>query len=103
MHGDKTLHCLHVGLQYSLSMDFRGHSHVKSSHSLCQTDKSERVGLAFWRQDLTNKILIFVKLLIILNYFFLKEKNINSYKDKPENPFKIVKNLDCLHDVTFKI
>ena len=46
---------------------------------------------------MTHEILIFVKIL-----FNFKKKNSSSTKEKPENPFKIAKNLNCLYTCYFK-
>ena len=46
----------------SLKFFSRGHSHIESSHSLCQIDASGWVGLALQCLDFTHEILIFVKI-----------------------------------------
>ena len=65
---------------------FRDHSHIESSHSLCQIDATGWVDLALWCYDFTHEISNFVKIL-----FNLKKKNISLNRGKPENSF-IAKN-----------
>ena len=65
---------------------FRGHSHIESSHSLCQIDATGWVDLALWCYDFTHEISNFVKIL-----FNFKKKNISLNRGKPENSF-IAKN-----------
>ena len=71
---------------------FRGHSHIKSSRSLCQIDASGWVGLAF---DVKIWLMKYQFLLTSFLILRLQGKNIGVNKDKPsENPFNIAKNQE---------
>ena len=75
---------------YLWSYIYLGVTHISNlpTHGLRQIDASGWMGLAHWREDFTDEILIFIS--------STKEKLL-------KNPFPIAKKLNFLHDLTLKI